>query len=168
LKSTKIYFLLVFYVIVTICSGSLLNAQISQELKRKLQEKVPVWLSENNVPAAGIGIIENGKIDWTAKKIKQKPVINLPDDVLEKYVGTYVRLDNNSEILVVKGEGSILKMSGETVPPLNLLPSDENMFFAKGFPVQFEFVKNESGTVIKMNVIGNGKVVCETRRKNEN
>ena len=113
-------------------------------------------------------LISNGKIDWTAKKIKQKPVINLPDDVLEKYVGTYVRLDNNSEIHVVKGEGSILKMSGETVPPLNLLPTDENMFFAKGFPVQFEFVKDESGTVIKMNVIGNGKVVCETRRKNEN
>jgi CubicO group peptidase (beta-lactamase class C family) len=110
-------------------------------------------------------LIANGKIDWTAKKIKQQPVINLPDDVLERYVGIYVRLDKNSDIHVIKGEGNTLKMSGETVPPLDLLPTGENIFFAKGFPYQFEFMKNESGKVTKMNVIGNGKVVCETKRK---
>ncbi len=112
-------------------------------------------------------LIENGRISWTAIKIKQKQLINLPEDVLERYIGTYVRLDKNSDIHIIKGEGGVLKMSGETVPPLDLLPTDENMFIAKGFPFQFEFIKDESDTVVKMNVIGNGKVVCETKRKNE-
>ncbi len=110
-------------------------------------------------------LIANGKIDWTAKKIKQQPIINLPDEVLERYVGTYVRLDNYSDIHVIKGEGSRLKISGETVPPMELLPTGEYIFFAKGLPFQFEFLKGKSGDIIKMNVIGNGKVVCETKRK---
>jgi CubicO group peptidase (beta-lactamase class C family) len=111
-------------------------------------------------------LISNGKIDWTAKKIKQQPVINLSDEILERYIGTYVRLDKNSDINVMKGDGSTLKMSGETVPPMDLFPTGEYMFFAKGFPFQFEFVTDESGKIIKMNVIGDGKIVCETRRKN--
>jgi hypothetical protein len=111
-------------------------------------------------------LISSGKIDWTAKKVKQKPVIILPDDILDKYVGNYVRMDNNSDIHVIKGEGSILKMEGKTVPPMDLFPTAENTFFAKGFPFQFEFIVDDSAKVIKMNVIGNGKTVCETKKKN--
>ena len=45
-------------------------------------------------------------------------------------------------------------------------PIEENRFFAKEFGVQFEFVKDESDKVIKMNVIGNEKVICRTKRVN--
>ena len=104
-----------------------------------------------------------GKIDFTARRIKHPPIIELSDDILEKNVGTYVRLDNNSDVHVKK-EGDILKISGETVLPMDLYPMAENRFFAKEYGFQFEFIKDESNKVIKMNVIGNGKILCETKR----
>jgi len=110
-------------------------------------------------------IIAEGIIDCTAKKIIQPPIVKLSGDILERYIGTYLRLDNNSEIRVTK-EGDILKISGETVPTMDLYPIGENRFFAKEFGVQFEFIKDESDKVIKMNVIGNGKLLCETKRIN--
>lgn len=112
-------------------------------------------------------LIETGGIGWTAKKIIQKPVINLPDDVLEKYVGMYIRTDKNSDIHVVKGEGSTLEMSGETVPLFHLFPTDDNLFFAEGFPFQFEFIQDTLGNAVQINVIGDGKIVCEMKRKTE-
>jgi CubicO group peptidase (beta-lactamase class C family) len=106
-----------------------------------------------------------GKIDFTACKIKHPQIIELSDDILEKYVGTYVRLDNNSDIYVKK-ENAILKLSGETVLPMDLYPVAENKFFVEEYGFQFEFIKDTSGKVIKMNVIGNGKILCETKRIN--
>ena len=106
-----------------------------------------------------------GKIDFTASRIKLPPIIELSDDILEKYAGNYVRLDNNSDIHFKK-EGDVLKLSGETVPPMDLYPMAENRFFDKEHGFQFEFVKDESDKVIKMNVIGHGKILCETKRTN--
>jgi CubicO group peptidase (beta-lactamase class C family) len=113
-------------------------------------------------------LIETGKIGWTAKKIIQKPVINLSDEILERYIGLYFRTDDKTEIKVIKGEGSSLKMSGTSVPPMDLLPTSDNMFFAQGFPFQFEFVNEEPGNANQINVIGDGKIVCEMLRKDEN
>jgi len=110
-------------------------------------------------------LIANGKIDWTAKKIKDPTIIKLSDDILERYVGTYTRLDNNSNIFVKK-EGDSLKLSGETVPSMDLCPIGENRFIAKGLGFQFEFIKDASNKIIKMNVSGNGKILCETKRIN--
>lgn len=112
-------------------------------------------------------LIEIGEIGWTAKKIIQKPVISLPDDILEKYTGIYVRTDDKTEIQVIKGEGSSLKMSGESVPTLDLFPTSDNMFFAQGFPFQFEFINEEPGNATQINVIGDGKIVCKIKRENE-
>jgi hypothetical protein len=64
MKSMKPFFLLVTSLLASICSSGLVNAQISKDVIRKLQGKVPVWLSENDVPAAGIGIMENGEITY--------------------------------------------------------------------------------------------------------
>ncbi len=110
-----------------------------------------------------LNVIAYGKIDFTAKKIKHPPIVKISGDILERYVGTYMRLDNKSN-LYVKKEGDILKLSGGTVPPMDLYPIEENKFFAKEFGVQFEFVKDESDKLIKMNVIGNEKLLCETKR----
>ena len=108
-------------------------------------------------------LIAYGKIDFTAKKIKHPPIIDLSRDILEQYVGTYMRLDDKTDIHVVI-ELDTLKLSGETVPPMDLYPIGENRFFAKEFGFQFEFIKDESDKVIKMNVYGNGKLLCETKR----
>lgn len=84
-------------------------------------------------------ITANGKIDCTAKKITHPPIVKLSDDILEKYVGTYVRADNNSDIHVSK-EGDILQLSGETVPLMELCPIGENRFIAKEYVFVFEFM----------------------------
>jgi hypothetical protein len=108
-------------------------------------------------------VTANGKPDCTAKKIKQPTIVKLSDDILEKYVGTYSRTDNNSDVYVAK-EGDSLKLTGNTVPPMDLCPTGENRFFAKGFAYQFEFIKDESNKVIKMNVCGNEKLLCEAKK----
>ena len=108
-------------------------------------------------------VTANGKLDCTAKKIKQPPIVKLSDDILERYVGTYSRTDNNSNVYVTK-EGDSLKLSGDTVPSMDLCPVGENRFFAKGFAFQFEFIKDESNKVKKMNVSGNGKLLCEAKK----
>ena len=53
-----------FVLLLTIYAGSIIKAQENPDLISSMQEKVPAWLSENNVPAAGIGIIEEGKIKY--------------------------------------------------------------------------------------------------------
>jgi len=74
--------LLVFFTIGSICSGSLANAQISSDVERKLQAKVPVWLSENDAPAAGIGIIENGKITYVKVFGELQKGVPAPDNTI--------------------------------------------------------------------------------------
>jgi CubicO group peptidase (beta-lactamase class C family) len=74
--------LLVFFVIASICSGSFVNAQINKDVKRELQAKIPVWLSENDVPAAGIGIIENGKIKYVKVFGDLRKGVPAPDNTI--------------------------------------------------------------------------------------
>ena len=45
--------------------GTALEAQPHCNVSLGFEEKVPVWLAENNVPAVGIGIIEDGEIVYT-------------------------------------------------------------------------------------------------------
>jgi CubicO group peptidase (beta-lactamase class C family) len=65
-----------------ICSGNLVNAQLSKDVKKELQEKIPIWLSENDVPAAGIGIIENGKIKYVKVFGELEKGVPAPDDAI--------------------------------------------------------------------------------------
>ena len=109
-------------------------------------------------------IIVDGKVDCIAKKITHPPIIKLSDDVLEKYIGTYIKADNNSDINVSK-EGDILKLSGETVPVMELYPVGDDKFIAKEFVFVFEFIVGESDEIVKMNVTGNGQLLCETNKK---
>lgn len=110
-------------------------------------------------------ITANGKFDCHAIKITHPPIVTLSDEVLEKYVGTYVRADNNSDIHVLK-EGDKLILSGETVPVMELCPITENKFIAKDYVFVFEFIVGESDEITNMNVSGNGQLLCETNRIN--
>ena len=114
-------------------------------------------------------ITANGKIDNTAKKIKQPPFVKLSDDISERYVGTYIRSDQNNDLYITK-EGNSLKLSEVTFSTY-LYSIGENRFFAfiKGSGYELEFIKDESNKTIKMNVYGNGKLLGEAKRiKQEN
>ena len=43
---------------------NILHAQINTKVNLTFVDKVPQWLAENKVPAAGIGIIENGRLKY--------------------------------------------------------------------------------------------------------
>lgn len=62
--------------------GTSLQAQINTDVNMSFQEKVPVWLAENNVPAAGIGIIEDGKIKYIKVFGELKKGVPAPDNTI--------------------------------------------------------------------------------------
>lgn len=57
-----------------------------------------------------------------------------------------------------------MRMEGETVPLMELYPVGGNRFIAKEYIFVFEFIVGESDKVEKMNVTGDGQVLCETNR----
>ncbi|HEX8250371.1 MAG TPA: serine hydrolase domain-containing protein [Pyrinomonadaceae bacterium] len=60
------------------------NAQIKKYSPAKLEfeEKIPSWLRENNVPALGIGIIENGKLKQVKVFGELKKGVPAPPDAI--------------------------------------------------------------------------------------
>ena len=68
--------------LLTICLGSIVKAQNNADISSSLQEKIPVWLSENNVPAVGIGIIEYGKINYLKVFGELKSGVPAPDNTI--------------------------------------------------------------------------------------
>jgi CubicO group peptidase (beta-lactamase class C family) len=78
----KPYFSLVIFMITSICSISTVKAQITKDVIKKLETKIPVWLFENDVPAAGIGIIENGEIKYAKVFGELKKGVPAPDNTI--------------------------------------------------------------------------------------
>ena len=113
-------------------------------------------------------VTANGKIDCTAKKIQHHPLVSLTDDILEKYIGTYLRSEYDSGVNVVK-EGNTLKLLEGKMQLTYLYPVGKNKFFAfiNGSGYELEFIKDESNKTMKVNVSVNGKVVGEAKRLGE-
>ena len=113
-------------------------------------------------------LIANGKIDCTAKKIKHPPLIKLPDNILETYVGTYTQSENDNGSNIIK-EGNSLKLMQGTSLISYLYPIGENRFFAyaNGTGVQIEFMKDDLNKIIKANVYSDGKLLMEVKRTNK-
>ena len=44
--------------------GQNCNTQMNSKVSLAFQDKIPVWLAENHVPAVGIGLIEDGKLKY--------------------------------------------------------------------------------------------------------
>jgi len=112
-------------------------------------------------------VTANGKIDITAKKIKHAPFVKLSDNILEKYVGSYLPTGQNENFVVTK-EGNSLKISTQGIVA-NLYPIAENKFFLfvkeqGNSSYEIEFIKDASGKILKMNISAEGKVVLEGQK----
>jgi CubicO group peptidase (beta-lactamase class C family) len=92
------------------------------------------------------------------------PIIRLSNEELENYVGTYSRSDLNGWKIIIKKEGETLKMSGDGLSVMEILPYAENKFFVKGFGFQYEFIKDETNKIIKMNVYDNDKFLLDAKK----
>ena len=118
------------------------------------------------ITSDSITIISEGKINDTAKRIKQPQPIKLSDDILERYVGIYMQLQNSNDSIHISKKGDNLELSGAAPIDIELFPTGKNKFFAEEYGVEVEFINDEYDKVIKMNVIGKGKILLETKRIN--
>jgi len=100
--------------------------------------------------------ISNNAYDATA--------INLSNEILDKYVGTYSRSDVSGYNVIIKREGNELIISGDGVPFMTLVPESENRFFIKGFGYQYEFLEDEMNNVTKMNIYEKGKLLLDAKK----
>lgn len=110
-------------------------------------------------------VTADGKIDCTAKKILHPPLVKLPDDCLEKYVGTYLPSDQGDRLIVTMDDHLLKLLTGNVI--INLYPTGEYKFFAfedrTGF--ELEFNKDGSGNDTKLSISKNGKLLVEARLK---
>ena len=62
--------------------GTSVQAQIITKVDLSFEEKVQSWLTENNVPAVGIGIIEDGMIKYAKVVGELKKDAKAPDNAI--------------------------------------------------------------------------------------
>jgi CubicO group peptidase (beta-lactamase class C family) len=98
--------------------------------------------------------LDTGKIliDYLSNSYSHK-AITLPDEILEKYAGTYLILFTYGKKLTIVKENGSLKASGGGFPTVVLFPETEKKFFSKEVDVQFEFEGDS------FNIMANGKLL---------
>jgi len=103
-------------------------------------------------------------LDFTYGVYNTPSIVKLSNEILERYIGTYARSDIKGWNINITKEGDILKVSGESLPIMDFLPYAEDKFFMKGFGFQYEFIKDESNKVIKLNIYENGKLLLDAKK----
>jgi CubicO group peptidase (beta-lactamase class C family) len=101
--------------------------------------------------------LDTGKIliDYLSNSYTHK-AITLPDELLEKYAGTY-SFSSGGSLTIVKENGS-LKASGSGFPTVVLFPETEKKFFSRDVDVQLEFEGDS------FNIMANGKLFCTMKK----
>ncbi|PUZ28646.1 hypothetical protein DCC81_03950 [Chitinophaga parva] len=84
--------------------------------------------------------------------------IAIADQLLKSYTGTYAQ--SNGKLVNVAQDGNALKISGDGVPTVTVLPESANKFFMEGYDVQLQFPDANSLVVIE-----SGKQVLKVTRK---
>ena len=70
------------FLFLTTLFGTSLQAQINTKVNHSFEDKVHRWLTDNNVPAVGIGLIENGKIKYMKVIGELKKDVPAPDNAI--------------------------------------------------------------------------------------
>jgi CubicO group peptidase (beta-lactamase class C family) len=92
------------------------------------------------------------------------PTITLSNEILEQYVGTYLRSDATGYNLSITKAGYTLQITGEGVPLMNLSAEKEDLFFIKGLGYRYEFIRDESKKIVKMNIYDNDKLLLDAKK----
>jgi CubicO group peptidase (beta-lactamase class C family) len=90
-------------------------------------------------------------------------VITLDNSMLDKYTGRYQRSDADKTLTITR-QGNALKLTGDGVPMMTLLPEADNRFFAKGSPYQFEFVSESNEQSMILRVLDSGNLLLTANR----
>lgn len=89
-------------------------------------------------------------------------IVNVPDDIIEKYTGRYKQPDGSIN-LISKTENAIIISGGRWSKTL-FYPEAENKFFRKEFDSQLVFIKNEAGEITTMITYHDGNKYTEAVR----
>lgn len=115
----------------------------------------------NNIIKESIDI---GKdiLDYINKGSDSPDIVTLPDEVIERYVGTYMQ--PNGRVIRVAKEHNAIKVSGDGIPTALLFPESENKFFIQDFNVQLEFIRNELEQAFHMLIYENGIEIMDIKK----
>jgi hypothetical protein len=96
-----------------------------------------------------------------AKGTSNRKEMALPDATLQQFAGTYKGPQSGMVVVEKRNGGLLVKTNNRT---LTLYPETQNRFFIKEHDLLFEFVQDEKGNVLKMQVREGGKLAEEAVR----
>jgi hypothetical protein len=96
-----------------------------------------------------------------AKKTINRTQITLPDAALRQFAGKYKGPQSGVVVVEPTKDGLLLKTKNQS---LALYPENPNIFFIKEHDLRFEFVKDGTGKISKMQVYEGGKLAEEAFR----
>jgi hypothetical protein len=96
-----------------------------------------------------------------ATQTSTRKEITLADAALQQFAGTYKGPQSGMVVVEKRIGGLLLKTNNQT---LTLYPETQHRFFIKEHDLSFEFVKDEKGKVLKMQVREGGKLAEEAVR----
>ncbi len=111
-------------------------------------------------------ITTNGKIECTAKKLTHAPLVTLPDEVLQQFVGTYTSSTPKNNFRIAKKEHTLMLYVDTTPFTLYTMSANKLFVFVNGMGLELEFVKDTSTNTTKINVTKDGKVMMEAKKTN--
>lgn len=92
----------------------------------------------------------------------EKSEISLSDNILNIFVGEYLA-PNSGTITITKKDHLLQIKAGKMLA--TVYPQSESLFFSKENPLTFEFIKGDTGKIIKMVVREQGNIVEEALKK---
>ena len=86
--------------------------------------------------------------------VASRKEIQLSENELKKFEGNYAINENVIFNIFLNDFVLYAQLSGQSA--IELIAETQNKFFVKKVDVQFEFIRNENDTIIKMNILQNG------------
>ena len=91
----------------------------------------------------------------------ERKAISVPDDVLQRYVGTY-QLDANLNLVITREQSQLVMRLGPQ-PPIPIFPESRTRFFGRVVDAQIEFVE-QGGAVTHLDLHMDGRELKAVRQ----
>ncbi len=106
--------------------------------------------------------IGNTLLNHMFKNSENPEILNLSDEVLERYVGTYKSV--GGDLFTLTREPDVLKIVKDKEAPYIIYPQAEDKFFLEYFDFTIEFLKDDTDTVVKMVAYYEGQKIIDAKK----
>lgn len=119
------------------------------------------FIFERNAQGEVVALMANGtgylplKLNKTDKPVELKKEVELPDELLDKYLGKYELMPEF--ILTVTRQGKRVFVQAIGQSPIEIFASEPHRFFAKMISAEFIFHLDESGQVTGLTLMQSGE-----------